>query len=307
MRYLTQESSGFQAYEIPPPPSPTSPPANRRPRSRPGFAIRIEPRVIAAISRYDGIINRVSAEVGVDGKIIRGIIAAESGGNPNSGSQRRYNGYKGLMQAGRDPAQYDPETSIRTGARKFVQFRRSLYTHLGRLGLNLSTVDRETMVRWVATSYNAGPGTVIKAVEYARAAGNAGNWMELEHFQRALIHTGAYSIAEVARSCQRAGRQPPNPAEIAAASQQRLNLKRRNLTLAQIRPNLSPLLLCAVEFKHRNIPRYVERILTYMRHFDRPAASPARESFEFFEDDFGLRSNFENWQNALNRRSAAHA
>ena len=140
--------------------------------------------VLQRIARYDPIIDRVAAEEGVDPNIIRGIIAAETGGRADAQAR---SGYKGLMQAGRDERQFHPETSIRTGIQTFKKFRdKSLSPRLRALGINLKTVDRETMVRWVMVSYNAGPGTVLKAVEYARASGNVGAWMRPEHFQRAL-------------------------------------------------------------------------------------------------------------------------
>ena len=124
------------------------------------------------------------------------------GGNGRTCRCAARSGYKGLMQAGRDERQFHPETSIRTGIQTFKKFRdKSLSPRLRALGINLKTVDRETMVRWVMVSYNAGPGTVLKAVEYARASGNVGAWMRPEHFQRALLHTGAYDITTAARSC----------------------------------------------------------------------------------------------------------
>ena len=299
MRHFSYESAGAQSYESPPPLVDQR--AVTQSGRRPALAVRVEPRVVALIAQYDSIIDRVAAEHGMDGNIVRGIIAAESGGRSNAGRGR---GYKGLMQAGTDASQYDPERSITTGVRKFVQFRRTISRLLRREGIDISTVDRETMVRWVATSYNAGPGTVIRAVKYALAAGNAGNWMQAEHFQRALIYTGAYSITQAASSCLRGQQQQPGTADLITANRERVNLRGREIPLAQARATISPLLLCAIEFKHRNIPRYVERILTYMRDYDRRASPPARESFEFPVDGFGIRSSYENWQSGLNRPSA---
>lgn len=296
MRHVSYESGGAHIYESPPLKQQR---AGAQSGGRPALAVRVEPRVVTLIAQYDSIIDRVAAEHGMDGNIVRGIIAAESGGRSNAGRGR---GYKGLMQAGTDASQYDPETSIRTGVGKFVQFRRTISRLLRGVGIDISAVDRETMVRWVATSYNAGPGTVIRAVKYALAAGNAGNWMQAEHFQKALIFTGAYSIAQAASSCLRGQQQQPGNADlIATAGRERANLRGREIPLAQARATISPLLLCAIEFKHRNIPRYVERILTYMRAYDRRASAPASESFEFPVDGFGLRSSYENWQSGLNR------
>jgi len=235
--------------------------------------------VLQRIARYDPIIDRVAAEEGVDPNIIRGIIAAETGGRADAQAR---SGYKGLMQAGRDERQFHPETSIRTGIQTFKKFRdKSLSPRLRALGINLKTVDRETMVRWVMVSYNAGPGTVLKAVEYARASGNVGAWMRPEHFQRALLHTGAYDIATVGRSCLKGRSATEARTLIQKALQERKGLRFKNISLEQARRVASPLLLCALEFKHKHLPGYVNRVLNYMRYYDRNRPARSREAFVY--------------------------
>jgi hypothetical protein len=154
--------------------------------TRPPTSSGIRPQVISRIAQYDSIINRVAAAEGIDSNWIRGVIAAESGGNPNSGAGR--SGYKGLMQAGTTNDQLDPETSIRTGTRKLRQFRNSVIRLLQNHSINPSSLDAETMIRLIMVAYNAGPGTMSKAMEYAINAGNANRWFEPEFFQRALIY-----------------------------------------------------------------------------------------------------------------------
>ena len=44
-------------------------------------------------------------------------------------------------------------------------------------------------------AYNAGPGTVTKAMEYAKNSGNINNWMNEENYQRAILFYGAFSYS----------------------------------------------------------------------------------------------------------------
>jgi len=236
-------------------------------------------RIVRNIAPYDPIIDRVAAEEGVDPNIIRGIIAAETGGNRRAKAR---SGKKGLMQAGTDERQFDPETSIRTGARKFKLFRdRYLGPRLRAFGINLKTVDREMIVRWVMVSYNAGHVPVLKALEYARASGNVGAWMRPEHFQRALLHLGTYSISTAARSCLKGRSETETKSMIQKALQESKRLRFKNITLEQARRVASPLLLCALAFKHNHLPGYVNRVLTYMRYYDRNRPARSREAFVY--------------------------
>jgi Transglycosylase SLT domain len=247
-----------------------------------------------AVAAHDGhgadaLIDRIGAAEGVNPAIIRGIIAAESDGNPRLEAA---SGYKGLMQAERDRGQFDPETSIRTGTIKYRNFRdRYLGPPLARLGVDLRRVDEDTAVRWVMTAYNAGQRTVLKAVEYAQAAGDHRQWMAADHMQRALVHTSAYSVATALRGPLRALSADALARELAALTRQpvdalrgrsadalrlaivrhvegeRLALRGRDLPMADVRRRASPRLLESVEFKHRNQPRYVDRVIAYKRYF----------------------------------------
>jgi hypothetical protein len=272
--------------------SPTSPPTSSG----------ISPQVISRIAQYDSIINRVAAAEGIDPNWVRGVIAAESGGNPNSGAGR--GGYKGLMQAGTTNDQLDPETSIRTGTRKLRQFRNSVIRLLRNYSINPSSLDAETMIRLIMVAYNAGPGTMGKAMEYAINAGNVNRWFEPEFFQRALIYYGAYSIGTALNSGQSPLRRMTSDElvtelrQLTGISQDearrrywtvrgwnierlraaiigqiyrvRLNLRRRNLTLEEVRHSTSPFLLYATEFKHNNLRTwYVDRVASYMRYYQR--------------------------------------
>ena len=123
-------------------------------------------------------------------------------------------------------------------------------------------------------AYNAGHVTVLKAVEYAQKAGNIRAWMAPEHFQRALIFTGAYSTKQAAPSCQkRLG--AFNLVQVGRErSRWRRNMRRWRTEsdpppLAQLQRQISSGLLCAVEFKHRNLPKYTNRVVTYMNYYDR--------------------------------------
>lgn len=285
------------------------PPAATRPGvTPPQPSGRVEPAVLRRIARFDPLIDRGARETGVEGAVIRGIIAAESGGDPDAG--RGTGGYKGLMQAGREPAQLDPATSIRDGARKFASFRQALQRRLRGFGIDLARAEWETVVRWVMVAYNAGPATVASALQYARAAGDERAWFAPEHFQRALVQHGAYNPTS---ALLRARRSPLNAlggdalaaelsplsgmsrdevrhrygaagtwnadalrrALVAAVEAERLRLRFQNIPWSEVPRRASRWLVYSVEFKYRNLPTYVERILTYARHF-RGGDAPGR-------------------------------
>jgi hypothetical protein len=246
----------------------------------------VDPATVERIRRFDALIDRIGAAERVSPAIVRGIIAAESGGNPGLEAP---SGYKGLMQAERDRGQFDPETSIRTGTIKYRNFRdRYLGPPLARLGIDLQRVDEDTAVRWVMTAYNAGQRTVLKAVEHAQAAGDHRQWMAAEHMQRALVHTGAYSVATALRRPLRALSADALTRELAALTRQPVTtrdpdalraaivghvtgeqaaLRGKDLPMAEVRRRASARLIESVEFKHRNLPGYVDRVLAYKRYF----------------------------------------
>ena len=260
---------------------------------------RISQTVLNRIANFDEIIDRVAAEENIDPNWIRGVIAAESGGKPNSGGGST--GYKGLMQAKRDKDQLDPETSIRDGAQKLRRFWRSVARSLRRHGINPSSLSEETMIRMTMVAYNAGPGTLKKAMGYAVNSGDVNRWMEPENFQRALIYYGAYSVRVALKRCLKG----PNGATVldeiaelanlsAETIRQRYHnkqgwkskslwnfirrriskakkkwMKRNDLTFEQLQDQVLKLFLCAVAFKHSNLRTwYVDRVITYMQHYN---------------------------------------
>ncbi|MFN8679186.1 MAG: transglycosylase SLT domain-containing protein [Thermomicrobiales bacterium] len=252
--------------------------------------------IVKNMARHESVINQVSQEVGFDANIVRGIIAAESGGRE---SLQASSGYTGLMQAGKGTAHLNPETSIRAGIANFNDKTASLARLLKPFGIDLQRLDRDTRVRLVMAGYNAGQRTAAKAIGFAHAAGSSADWMKPEHFQRALFQTGAYSVRN--SSCLRVS----DPAALTAALVNRygqdraalqgkyllrsgwntaglLNTERQllakraaasNLTLPQAQAVASPGLLCAVALKHQHLPGYTEKVIRYM-HFFASRTSP---------------------------------
>lgn len=220
------------------PPPPPPPPAQRQQG--------VDPDTLRRIDQYSALIDQIAQAEKVDPAVIRGLIAAETRGNPSSVSSA---GYRGLMQASRDAADADPATSIRKGAKKIGDFGASLARQFG---AQYTALGRWDQVRWLARGYNAGPGTVAKAVAYGGA-----RWTEAEPYQRALLHTGAYATR-------------PYAPDHAAAERWRKKLAGRDLTLAQARAEGMPeYLATAIQKKWEHTAPYVERVVAYARHYAR--------------------------------------
>lgn len=273
------------------------------PKPKKSGKVRISSSVLARIAQYDDIIDQIAKEEGIDGNWIRGVIAAESGGKAHSG--KGSTGYKGLMQAYRDKDkkgnQLDPETSIRSGAKKLKRFRTSVSRTLRQNGIDPGTLDTEMMIRLTMVAYNAGPATLKTAMQYAFNAGNVKRWEEPENFQRALIFYGAYSERVALKSCLEGPYGDTILAEFGAilgmsADEVRdkyftkrgwnrkglwkalkkadIYQKKKqwkdddDLTMERARRLVPRWILCSVKFKHGNLRRwYLDRIIGYMRHY----------------------------------------
>ncbi len=117
-------------------------------RRLPGFGL---PRGVDLVrGQYADLINQVASEEGVDPKLVRAIIKAESNFDPHALSRK---GAQGLMQlmpstAGRYAVEnaFDPEANIRGGVR-YLRFLHNLFP--GRLPLALA-------------AYNAGENAVLR-------------------------------------------------------------------------------------------------------------------------------------------------
>ncbi|MEE3257764.1 MAG: lytic transglycosylase domain-containing protein [Candidatus Latescibacterota bacterium] len=103
------------------------------------------------LNRFAGFIDRYSAQYGVDSNLVRAIIQAESGGDPQALSPK---GAAGLMQLMPDTAsemgavdRFDPEQNIASGTR----YLRSL-------------LDRFHSVELALWAYNAGPRAVRNGI-----------------------------------------------------------------------------------------------------------------------------------------------
>ncbi|HMQ47773.1 MAG TPA: N-acetylmuramoyl-L-alanine amidase [Saprospiraceae bacterium] len=223
--------------------------------------------LLSKIAQFQPYIDAASREFGVSPNIIRAVIAAESGGDPRKTSSASY---KGLMQAEKTDDQYDPQISIRTGTRKFANFmNKYLGPRLKNYGIDVNLLNQKTLLSLTIASYNAGHVTVLKALEYAHAAGNWQNWLSAEYYQRALVFSGGYHMYE---KCT----QNAVPSEIAKAKLARSNYAGWRTTGISWQKFADPptlevlnlvapsIMMCWVKTKHGNTTPYINKFLRYL-------------------------------------------
>lgn len=302
-KLLRSTSDGPPLLAAAPPPRPARIPVDRRRLFSESTA--------AAVERWGPLIDRIAEEEDFPAHIVRGIIAAESGGKEKSGAGKR--GYKGLMQAGKGAEHLDAEFSIRSGIRKFKKFRVSAARTLARYGVdNFDSLPIDEQIQFIMVAYNAGPGTLARAMAYAATGGDFKRWNEPQFFQRALFYYGAYSTsvgvsrimsgegpAAVAghlaafegasvddiRSRFTSGNGAWRRKGLAAAlvghlERQRATTKKQDLGYEEFRQRY-PLLAWSAEVKHNNLRSwYVAKVIRYASHFagEAPQTASTAES-----------------------------
>lgn len=233
--------------------------------------IAINESTVAAVMPYRDLAHVAAARYGVDAALILGVIAAESGGKRDLVAK---SGYTGVMQAGKGEAHKNPAHSIDFGTRKLRDFRKIMEGILAARHQKYDALPEAEQLRLLALAYNAGPVTVAKALQYAAEAGRPAAWLEAEHYRRALLFTGAYSLHQAAASCMPTLNTVDRAARIREASvtwnKFRLGTKKVNWrklpdppAWSAIAPQLPALVTCAIDFKHRNSPRYAAKIMAY--------------------------------------------
>jgi hypothetical protein len=250
--------------------------------------------VLATVERYRPLAASAAAKYGLDLALVLGVIAAESGGNKDLVAK---SGYTGLMQAGKGEAHKQPANSIDAGAKKLRDFRIIMEAVLKRRGQRYDRLPEADQLRLLALAYNAGPVTVAKALQYAAEAGTPERWLEDKHYKRALLFTGAYSIKQASTACLKGVSPSEQPSRMREAmriwNQWRLGTKKTNWRKLEDPPpwpevskTLPPLVVCAIDFKHRNSPKYAAKILAYRERFQSSARNPAGKLRHEFDEDF---------------------
>lgn len=234
---------------------PSSPLAAKEAESE-GSGAKVRAEVTRRIDEHTALFA-AAATPQVPAHWLKGIAAAESSGRPDSGASGT--GYKGLMQAERTADQVDPARSIKDGAAKLNRFDGALRKQYA----DYAGLSEWARLRVLATAYNAGPGTVSKALDYARESGDMSRWRELELYARALIWYGAYSTSAYATKQEKA-----DNAVLQEAEGWRKRSRKQGLTLAQLQEQGAPeLVIRSITKKVQNTTPYLGKIVAYARHY----------------------------------------
>lgn len=225
--------------------------------------------IVSRILKYTAPIELYSKMHSINPNVIRGIVAAESGGDYLSG--RGGTGYKGLMQAERTTDQLEPAVSIRTGIEKFIKFRDTvLNPWLGKLGISKPFQYDENYLKACLSCYNAGPVTALKAIQYAHSAGDWSQWLSGENYLRALLFSGGYASYSACSGNASA-------TEINRAKAERIRYRFKTSgwrsepdpapwnTVSSV---IHPVMRCWIETKFKNTPGYLDKFIRYYRYFE---------------------------------------
>lgn len=251
---------------------------------KPQTQITSRDAVVINVSKYYGLIKSIGQNK-INANIVCGIIAAESGGNPDAG--KNGSGYKGLMQADTSNDQLDPGKSIKTGIEKFIDFRNNILNPWFRkLGINIPVETDEIYLKACLSCYNAGPVTALKAIQYAHAGGDWRQWLSPEYYKRALLFSGGYAHYKTCTV-------KSSKAEIQKAIEE---YKKSRKTSWKKRPDpapwnsskdiISPIMRCWIETKFKNTPGYLDRFIGYYKYFENnPVVHEMEDVVEHEEED----------------------
>ncbi len=226
---------------------------------------RIDGCVLDRIKKWDAVIDRVAAEKGVDKNLVRGVIAAESGGDEKEVSP---SGYKGLMQSSRNASDLDGKTSIESGSQNLKDKEKALRIRLTGEAIDLDSLTPDSKLDAILAAYNAGQVSVHYAVKYAAAAGDKNRWADVGPFTRAVLNTGAYNAKAAFSTCLPNAPKADMAKLVAEAEAARRSIVGKDLTEAQAAAKVPALTVCAAKFKATHSPRYRKRINAYRHYFE---------------------------------------
>jgi hypothetical protein len=156
--------------------------------------------VLKRVQQYDAFIQEASNKYGVPVKQIRAIIAVESGGKPEASSgaawglmQVTKSTWKGTQKNHADLKDYDFETYWKDPHINILFGTAVLKGMMDNVGV---PTDNPNFAKLAVVAYNAGDGTVKKAIELAKAQGSSdpeGDCLKPEYLKPAIQSTKIYS------------------------------------------------------------------------------------------------------------------
>ena len=241
--------------------------------------------VLAKILRYSSEIEKHARIFNVNPNVIRGIIAAESGGNVSSGAGK--SGYKGLMQGATTNDQLNADTSIKTGTEKFVTFKKTILDPwLKKLAINLPSDRNENYLKACLSCYNAGPVTAMKAIQYASSAGNWEQWLSPEPYKRALLFSGGYAFYDTCTDNKTAGEKSSAREEYKRIRSIAWRKRPDPASWDSVKDKINSILKCSIERKYKNTPGYLDKFISYYRYFESNPVVAQEYEWEDEEQDF---------------------
>lgn len=219
--------------------------------------------VLEKVKEYDEYIKEASKQYGISIEQIRSIIAVESTGKPEATSgaawglmQLTKDTWKGMQKARPELKDYDFETYWKDPKVNILFGTATLKAKMGVIGVQS---DNPNFAKLAVVGYNAGEGTVKKAIALAKEKGSKNpenDCLQPEYLKPAIKSTKIYSYYLTGQGYTK----NPHIKEIAVDP----NNKKKKVAVPKEGSTTEQAEETAVDLKYQEVSRYPEKASSYM-------------------------------------------
>ncbi len=220
--------------------------------------------VLEKVKQYDEYIKEASKQYGISVEQIRSIIAIESGGNPEATSgaawglmQLTKDTWKGTQQTRAELKDYDFDTYWKDPKVNILFGTAALKAKMGAIGVKS---DNPNFAKLAVVAYNAGEGTVKKAIALAKKNGSTNpenDCLKPEYLKPAIKSTKIHSYYLTGAGRKR----NPQVKDVTADP----NNKKKKVVVPKEGSTIEQAEEVAIDLKYQEISQYPEKASSYMQ------------------------------------------